>query len=583
MQYKNLVEVYERLEKTTKKLEKTSILSQLFIKASEDDLRYIPSLLQGKVFLDYDERELGVSTMLMVKIISSATGIDRNNVVETWKDEGDLGLVTEKLLKKSKQMSLKSEKLTIQKVLSNLQKLPEFEGTGSQNKKIRLVSELLNNSSPLEAKFIVKTVLGQLRVGVAEGLMRDAIVWAFFSKEIKLEYLKEENSINVDRDNYKKYADIVQNAYDLKNDFSEVIILAKKGIQQLKKVTIKIGKPINVMLYQKAKDIEDAFETVGKPAAFEYKFDGFRLNINKKNNEVILYTRRLENVTKQFPEVVEHVKKYTEGREFILDAEAVGFNPKTKKYLPFQMISQRIKRKYDIEEVAKKYPMEINVFDVLYYDGKSMLNEKFKDRRKLLEKIIPKEIDKKIKLANQLITSDLKEAEKFFKESIAHGEEGVMAKKLDAIYKPGKRVGYGVKIKPKADNFDLVITAAEWGTGKRAKWLSSFYVSCKHGDKFLEVGKVSTGGKEKEDRGLSFNKLTRMLKPFITEEKARYVKVRPKVIIEVGYEEIQASPKYSSGFALRFPRIVRERPDKQLKDVQTLDGLKRLYNKQTKI
>ena len=581
MQYKDLVEVYGQLEKTTKKLEKTSILSKLFKKASEEDLKYLPFLLEGKIFTDYDERELGISSKLMVKIISSTTGAETSAVENSWKEEGDLGLVAEKLLNKSKQLSLRHENLTVKKILENLQKLPEFEGKGSQDRKIQLVSELLNNSFPIEAKFIVKTVLGELRVGIASGIIRDAIVWAFFDKEVGLEYKKDENSIEVNREAYKKIVDLVQHAYDLKNDFSEVAVMAKKGIKYLEDTSINIGKPINVMLYQKAEDINDAFKTVGKPAAFEPKFDGFRLAIHKLNNEVILYTRRLENVTKQFPEVVSSIRKYTKGKDFILDSEAVGFDPETRKYFPFQMISQRIKRKYDIEEISRKYPMEVNVFDVLYCNGKSMLNEKFRDRRKLLRTIIPKDTDKKIRLAKQLITSDVKEAEKFFKESLKEGEEGVMAKNLEAIYKPGKRIGYGVKIKPVAENLDLVITAAEHGTGKRVKWLSSFYISCKDKEEFLEVGKVSTGGKEKEEQGLSFAELTRLLKPFITEEHGRRVKIKPKIVIEVGYEEIQKSPTYNSGFALRFPRIIRLRTDDKLpKDANTSEDIKRIYRKQ---
>lgn len=581
MDYKELVEVYEDLEKTTKKLGKTYILSRIIKKASEEDLKYLPYLLQGIIFTNYDERELGVSQKLIVKVISTATGIETSRVETFWKEEGDLGKVAERLLKKSKQQTLYQEKLTIKKVFTNLQKLPEFEGKGSQEKKIQLVSELLNNSSPLEAKFIVNTILNQLRVGVAAGLLRDAIVWAFFEKEIKLNYNKEENILDTDKESYKKYIDLVQNAYDLKSDFSQVAIMAKKGIKTLEHTSLEVGKPVNVMLYQKAKDIEDAFNTVGKPAAFEYKFDGFRLCIHKKDNEIILFTRRQENVTKQFPEVIDSVKHNTKGKDFILDAEAVGFDKKTGKYLPFQAISQRIKRKYDIKEISEKYPVELNAFDVLYFNGKSIINEPFRKRRNILETIIPKNIDKKIKIAKQLITSDVKEAENFFKESISKGEEGVMAKNLDAIYKPGSRVGNGVKIKPEVENLDLVITAAEWGTGKRSSWLSSFYVSCRKEDKFLEIGKVSTGGKEKDELGLSFNQLTKLLKPNILEEKGRYVRIKPKIVIEVGYAEIQKSPTYESGFALRFPRIIQLRTmDKLLRDINTLEDVKRLYKKQ---
>ncbi|MCX6707583.1 MAG: ATP-dependent DNA ligase, partial [Candidatus Woesearchaeota archaeon] len=355
----------------------------------------------------------------------------------------------------------------------------------------------------------------------------------------------------------------------------------KDGIKGLDRIGLNVGQPIKVMLYPKAKDIADAFERVGKPAAFEYKYDGFRIQAHKNNDRITLFTRRLDEVTKQFPEVVEYIKKNVKGKSFVLDSEAVGFDQKTGKYLPFQSISQRIKRKYDIDSMAKQFPVELNVFDIVSYDGKNMMQEPFRKRRELLNKIVT-QVVKKIVLAKQIITDSEKEAKEFYEESLRMGEEGIMAKTLDGIYNPGRRVGYGVKIKPTMETLDLAIVGAEWGTGKRSGWMSSFVLACRDSDtgEFLEIGRVGTGIKELEGSGITFENLTEMLKPLIIEEKGRDVKIRPKIVIEINYEEIQKSPTYSSGFALRFPRLVRLREEKGAKDVSELSYVKDLYYSQ---
>ncbi len=249
--------------------------------------------------------------------------------------------------------------------------------------------------------------------------------------------------------------------------------------------------------------------------------------------------------------------------------------------MPFQSVSQRIKRKYDIEKLIKELPVEVNVFDIINFEGKSMINEPFEKRRELLEKIIKPEA-KKIVLAKSKIASEKKDVEKFFKEAVNAGNEGLMFKALDAPYKPGARVGYMIKFKHMMETLDLVITGAEWGEGKRSKWLSSYSIACRNEDKFLEIGKASTGLKEKEEEGLSFMEMTRLLKPLIVSEKGKEVKVKPKIVIEVGYDEIQKSPTYGSGFALRFPRVQGLRPEKGPEQASTLDYVKKLYEGQKK-
>ncbi|MEM4266576.1 MAG: ATP-dependent DNA ligase, partial [Candidatus Nanoarchaeia archaeon] len=411
MLYKNLVEVYERLEKTTKRLEKTFIISDLLASAPSSDIQRIVYLLQGTVFPSWDQRELGMSSQLIVKVISTATGHSADSVVKAWKKHGDLGVVAEEFAKESKQRTLFHKDLTVEKVFVNIQKLADLTGAGTVNRKIQLVAELVTNAKPSEAKYVVKTVLGELRIGIAEGVMRDAIVWAFFpkvlgifvecphcksfsppekrcvscGKELDVKFKDEvskhyRNALRVKsiddlkgidkyewiipedeklaRDIYNKFLDDVQQVYDVSNDLGMVASFLKEhGIKGLSRIGLKVGYPINPMLAIKVEDIKEGFESLGSPLLAEYKLDGFRVQIHKDNDRIWLYTRRLENVTAQFKELITYIKNNVKGKSFILDSEVVGFNPKTGKYLPFQNISQRIKRKYDIEKISKEVPV----------------------------------------------------------------------------------------------------------------------------------------------------------------------------------------------------------------------------------
>ncbi|MBA3064103.1 ATP-dependent DNA ligase, partial [Candidatus Woesearchaeota archaeon] len=534
MKYISLVEVYQKLDSTTKRLEKTYFISELLRKTPVEDLSKITLLLQGKIFPPWDERKIGVASRMVLKVINLATGLNSRDIEDEWKKTGDLGKTAENLITKKKQATLFSQDLSVSKVFNNLRKLATLEGLGSVDQKIKLISELLTSAKPIEARYIVRNVLEELRVGVGAGSLRDAIAWAFFpkvcgiffkcdkcnnympniakclecneaienkfNKEIerfdekntlklkKIDELKKTdikkydfilcNDENLAREAYNYFIDAIQKAYDVSNDFSVVAEKAKvEGIKGLMGVGLEPGRPVKVMLALKVKDVKEGFERVGKPADIEYKLDGFRLQIHKKNNEIKLFTRRLENVTKQFPDVVDYVKHNIKGESFIIDSEAVGFSPKTKKYLPFQSISQRIKRKYDIKNMAKEFPVELNVFDVIYYNGKNMIKTPFIERRKIIEKIV-KPAERKIVYVKNLITSDEKKVLEFYNESLDKGNEGIMLKTLDAVYKPGARVGHMVKFKPVMDTLDLVIVGAEWGEGKRSNWLSSFTLAC---------------------------------------------------------------------------------------------------------
>lgn len=559
MLYSKLAELYENLGNTTKRLEKIEILSKFLEYLSEKD-KDILYLLNGEIYPTYDERKIGISNQLVIKAISKASGNSPDKVVQEWKKIGDLGKVAEKLINTKKQSTLflKSH-LTTDKVIENLRKLPELEGEGTIEKKLILITELLVSASPIEALYIVRTLLGDLRIGIQESTIRESLAKAFFNSD-------------------KESSKIIQEAIDHSNDLAKVFLISKKGkISEFDKIGLEVGKPIKAMLAQKVKNIEEGFKAVGKPCAIEYKYDGFRLIIHKKDSKIKLFTRKLENVTKQFPEAVEYIQKYVRGESFILDSEAIGYNKKTKEYTPFQAISQRIRRKYNIEKIREELPIEINVFDILYYNGKSLIKEPFEKRTQLIRKII-KETPYKIVSSKQIITDNLNKAEEFYKKALKDNQEGIMMKNLSTAYQPGNRVGHMLKVKPSEKDLDLVITGAEYGTGKRSGWLSSFILSCmgKEEQEFLEIGRVGTGIKEKDEQeGVSFNELNDLLKPLIIKEQGKDVKIKPKIVVAVTYQEIQESPNYSSGWALRFPRITSLRPDKHLSEIASLQEIEK--------
>jgi DNA ligase-1 len=568
MEYSVLSDAYRNLEKTSARLKKVDIIAGLLRKTESELLPKVTLLLQGRVFPAYSEKEIGIAERTIIRIISSSTGYSESGVFSVYKETGDLGLTTERIMSKKSQSTLFRRKVDVDRIFSSLQELADIEGKGSQERKMRIVGELIMHSSPEEAKYIVRTLLGQLRIGVAEGVIRDAIARAFFPEKEKKDAREVINAIEW--------------AWFLRSDYGEVAVIAKeKGLKGLNRVRLAVGKPYFVSLAERAVSLEAALDSFESPA-LEYKYDGARLMIHKRGQDVWLYTRRLENVTKQFPEVVEQSGKRIRAHECIIEGEMVGFDSRTGKPLAFQKLSQRIKRKYDIQDMAIKIPIQVNLFDITYLEGEELFKVPFRERRKKLESIV-EPLKGRFQLAKQLVTKDRKRAESFYQESLDAGQEGLIVKNMDAPYQPGRRVGFWLKVKPTMENLDLAIIGAAWGTGKRAGWLGSLVLGARDpesGD-FRECGMIGTGIKEKEGQeGITFSKLTKLLKPNIQEEKGNKAIIKPNVVVEVAYEEIQKSPNYSSGYALRFPRVVRIRTDKGPGDTDTVERLGKLFHLQ---
>ncbi len=552
MRYSELADLYRRLEKTTLKTLKTKFVADFLKKTPDELLEIVPYLILGKVFPDWDERELGVGEKLLIKVVSMATGVPEKEIENSVKDTGDLGESVALAIKRKKQRSFFSQPLTVKRVYDTFIRIAEASGEGSQDRKMKYLANLFMDAGPEEGKYLARTVLGTMRTGVAEGILRDAIAEAF-----------------------KVRPELVERAYMLTSDFGYVAKVAKlEGNEGLSRVSVQIGKPIRPMLAQNAASVKDALVEMGGKAAFEIKYDGARVQVHRDGGDVVIYSRRLENVTKSIPEIVEAVKESLRAGRVIVEGElvAVGEGGRPR---PFQYVLRRFRRKYNIDEMIEKIPLELNLFDIMYADGEALINTPFSERRKRLEETV--EESEKIKLAVQLVTSSADEAQEFYEKALELGHEGVMAKRLDSVYEPGNRGKKWLKVKPTMEDLDLVIIGAEWGEGRRAHLLGSFLVAAfdPHSGEFVPVGKVGSGFTDED-----LAEFTKMLKPLIVKEEGKYVEIEPKVVIEVTYQEIQKSPKYRSGFALRFPRYVALREDKSPEEADTIERIAQLYELQ---
>jgi len=541
-----MAELFQQLEKTSGRLEKTSMISDFISKTPVDLMPTVLLFLRGRVFPLWSEKEMGIGDKLMIKVLSNITGASEIKVEERIREKGDIGLAAEEILVNKTQTTLFTQKLTVEKVHYNLKKLAELSGKKSREKKMGYISELLSMTEPLESRYIVRLILEELRLGVGEGTVRDAIASVF----------------NVD-------ASLLDRARSLRCDLGEVAKIARlEGDEGLRRVSMKPGRPIEVMLAQKAGSIEEILEKF-KTSAFEIKYDGARLQIHKVGDNVELFTRRLERVTKQFPEIVSAARDNIKASTAVVEGELVAIQSREDRNpRPFQDLSKRIRRKHEIKDLVERIPVEVNLFDIVLINERDLLGERLVDRRKILEKNVKKTDN--FRVSEYLVTSDPKEAKDFYQKAIDMGHEGVMVKNPKAPYQPGSRVGFMYKIKQVMETLDLVVVGATWGEGRRAHWMSSFLLALRDGDtgEFFTVGRMATGLTDEQ-----FKEVTSLLKPLIVVESGKEIEIKPKVVLEVAYDEIQKSPTYESGYALRFPRLVRIRYDKGIRDVNTLSRL----------
>lgn len=563
MRYATLAEAFEKLEKTSAYLEKNDIIANLLKKTPVEEMERVVLLLLGKTYPAYVSKETGVGLQQLKKAVAQASGYSISEVDKLMKQVGDLGEVAQQLLGKKKQVTLFAEPLTVKKVFENIKMLPEITGGGSVDRKISAIAELLSSSTPLEAKFITRTVLGDLRVGVAEGRLRDAIASAF-----------------------DVAPDVVEHAYMLTTDYAEVAKAAAAGGEKgLKKLGLEIGHPVNPMLAQRAESIDEIMERMGGKAAFEIKLDGIRIQAHKDGSKVTLFTRRMEDYTNMFPDLVEPLRQALRPKRAIVDGELVAMDKKTKKPMPFQEVLKR-RRKYEIKEAIEQIPVEIHFFDVLMTDGDSLIDEPYTKRRATLEKII-KPMPGKVMVVEQIISDKPDEIKAFMDKSLAMGHEGLLAKDLKADYRAGRREFVWLKLKPTLETLDLVVVGGLYGKGKRAGYFGSYILAARDEDdgRFKTVTKCGSGYTDED-----LKELTKMFKKIQLKKPHEDVDIEiecdayfePKIVFEVAWEEIQISPaeKHTGRYGLRFPRYVRTREDRRPEEIDSVQEIAEMYEVQ---
>ena len=581
MEFSIISEMFEKMEKTTKRIELTDILVELLKKTPNEIIPIIVYLLQGIIRPNFEGVELGIAEKLAIRAISKSAGLSIKKIEENYREGGDLGLTASNILKLKTQTTFTSKKITVERVYETLFKIAKLEGKGSQDLKMKYVSSLLNDATPLEAKFVLKMLLGTLRLGVAENTVMDALAIAFTGKK--------ENKIQI------------ENAYNVSSDLGKVsLIVATDGIDEIKKFKISLFSPIRPMLADRVQSEEDVIKKMPELFSAEYKLDGERVQIHKQANKIILFSRRLENITQYYPDIVENVKKSLNVNEGVFEAEIVPINENTGKFLPFQELMHR-RRKYKLNEAVLQYPITVNFFDVLYYDKKDCLNLEYSKRRKILEQLVNE--DNFSKLVPMLFVKTENEIEDFLENSINAGCEGLMLKILSAPYRAGMRGSNWLKLKREyrnelGDSLDLIVIGAYFGRGRRTGLYGTLLLGTYNPEKdnFPSICKVGTGFTDESLDQLYqilSNKVTVKKNPRITSEMEADVWFEPELVLEIAAQEITLSPIHKTGldlirkdygFALRFPKFTGKiRYEKAVEDASTGEEVSALYMRQSKI
>ncbi|TRO49541.1 ATP-dependent DNA ligase [Candidatus Bathyarchaeota archaeon] len=550
--FKSLAELLEKVEATKKRLQIIDMTATFLEHLDEDEVEPAVSMVLGRAFPKWSQKTLDANWMTLSNVLQSVTGVNWNVFREAFADTGDVGEAVKEVFEKTivkKQAVLVNKTLTIKEVRRLLQAIAVTAGLGSRERKERLMKALLSQVSPVEAKYLVKIVMGEMRTGLHEGLMEQVVAKAFEAPLVT-----------------------VQKASMAMGDIAEVAVIAKtKGEKGLSQISFQIFRPVNIMLAQTADTVAGALAEHGGRTAFEYKYDGARVQIHKQANEVRIFSRRLTDATCSLPEVVEAIKANIKADEVIVEGEVIAVNDGGQP-IPFQHLMRRFKRVREVRDMVEKIPLRLYLFDILFLDRESLIALPYLQRRKVLAENVGE-----IALTTQIVTEKEKQAEDFLNEAMDAGHEGVIAKKLNGIYTPGTRGKRWLKIKPVLEPLDLAITAAEYGYGRRRGWLSDYYLAARDvtTGKLLTVGKTFKGLTDEE-----MTEMTERLKELTLREEHNRVVVLPKVVVEVEFNEIQKSPKYKSEMALRFARISRIRADKSAKDVDTIEKVRQIYERQ---
>lgn len=592
MKFDQLAEYLEKLESTTSRNDMILILADLFKAVPSHDFDRVMYLLQGRVVPLYVPLEFGMADKMILKAIARAYSLDDADVTKEFKKIGDIGETAQKLSSKFK---VKNSKLSVEDVFHTLKKVAETGGAGSVEKKIDLVSELFKGLDPRSLRFVARIPVARLRLGFSDMTVLDALSWM----------QKGDKTLRSE----------IERAYNIRPDLGYIgKVLKEKGIEGLKNAKPAVGTPILMARAERLSSGQEIIDKIGE-CAVEPKFDGFRLQAHfdssqKKGEQVKLYTRNLEEVTFMYPDVSRGIEEQVKAKEAIFEGEAIAYNPQTNEYLPFQLTSQR-KRKYDIEEMAKKIPLKYMVFDVLYINGENMIPKPYKERRLEFKNLLREGVV--LYPAEEKIFSAGKEIENYFDKCIAEGLEGILAKKLDGVYQAGARGWSWIKLKRSYqseldDTIDCVVMGYYYGRGKRTSFgIGAFLIGIYDGkeDRFLTIAKIGTGLTDEEWKELAkrCNNLKAKEKPPLYEVDKWLepdVWVEPEIVVEIRADELTRSPVHTAGrvmkasksgtafdvdvpgYALRFPRLERFRDDKKPEDATTLKEVEEIFKKQKK-
>jgi DNA ligase-1 len=580
--YYEIADAYEKIEATTKRLEMTDLLVDLLKKTPKEIIDKVVYLTQGKIYPDFIKLEIGVAERLAIKALARASGRRESEIEEDMKKSGDIGETAQKFVAQKRQITFFQQPLTVQRVYETFDKMARASGSGAVDTKISLLAGLLADATPKEAKYIMRTVTGNLRLGIADMTVLDALAIAYGGG--------------------KEARELIERAYNISSDLGRVAkVLAEKGLSGIKKFQVVVGEPIRPMLAERLSSPEEILEKLGGKCIAEYKYDGERIQAHKKGDEITLYSRRLEDISDQYPDAIELLKQHVLAKEAILEAECVAIDPDTGEMRPFQELMHR-RRKYGIEKAMEEYPVSLFMFDALYVDGKDLTLEPYPVRRKTLESVVKE--GERVKIAKHIITDNVKELESFFLEAIEEGCEGLMCKSIaeDSVYQAGARGWLWIKYKrdyksEMTDTVDLVIVGAFHGRGKRAGTYGALLLAAYNpdNDTFETVTKCGTGFTDED-----LAKLPEMMKKHVIQHKHPRVNsmieadvwFEPKVVIEVLGAEITLSPIHTcamdtirkgSGLAIRFPRFTGNyRLDKSAEDATTISEIIEMYQKQLK-
>ncbi|MDH2906790.1 MAG: ATP-dependent DNA ligase [Candidatus Nitrosotalea sp.] len=581
MKFSLIADTLGYMENTTKRLELTQHLVDLFKITPSDIIAKVIYLLQGKLRPDHEGVEIGIAEKIAIKALSKSSGMSIKKIEDEYRDTGDFGQVASKILEQKTQTTFLSQNITVERVYDTLYKIAELKGARSQDMKMKYISSLLNDATPIEGGFIAKIITSNLRLGIADYTILDALAVAYTGS--------------------KENRPVLEYAYNVCSDLGKVAkSVAENGLESLKDFQVTIFSPIRPMLAERVKSPQEAREKMGSEFVSEYKLDGERVQIHRQEEKIVLYSRSLENITNYYPDIVENIGKVLKPDEVILEAEVVAMNDDTGEFLPFQELMHR-RRKYKIAQAVQEYPITVNFFDILSIDKKSCLDLPYIQRRKLLEKNVIE--DSFAKIMPMVFVKTDSEVEDSLENAINAGCEGVMLKQLNSPYRAGARASNWLKLKREyrnelGDSIDLVIVGAFYGRGRRTGRYGALLLSAydDKSDTFPSICKVGTGFTDDsldQFYQILSDKITVRKDPRIESSLEADVWFEPEVVIEIVASEITLSPihkvamdkiRKGSGLALRFPKFTGKiRFEKTSENATNIDEIVTLYNSQKRV